>query len=153
MIPLLLLPLRHPLLNGVWMNQHRQRSSPYRQPGNKRPKLRGSKNIHLEHGNGVRADGSVPEGVDAQFRELAADALPELAGVLGLGEIGLVMVDVNITVNVREITLYLWHMGEGLVGTNNPPRLPLSSGSTNLSYAGLSTPVWGFWKLLPSSFR
>lgn len=101
----------------------------------------------------MRADGSVPEGVDAQFRELAADALPELAGVLGLGEIGLVIVDVNITVNVREITLYLWHMGEGLVGTNNPPRLPLSSGSTNLSYAGLSTPVWGFWKLLPSSFR
>jgi hypothetical protein len=31
----------------------------------------------------VRPDRPVPEGVDAQLGELAADALPELAGVFG----------------------------------------------------------------------
>jgi len=67
-----------------------------RQPGDEGAKLRGGKQIHLEHGDGVRPHGLVPEGVDAQLGELAADSLPELPRVGRLVGVGLVVVDVDV---------------------------------------------------------
>jgi hypothetical protein len=52
--------------------------------------------VHLEHGLCVRADGLLPEAVDAQLGELVADAGVECARVLELRRVGGVVVDVEV---------------------------------------------------------
>lgn len=59
MIPLLL------LIRRIRMNQDTQRPPMDNQPGDERAELRRCEEVHLEHGDGVWADGLVEEGVDA----------------------------------------------------------------------------------------
>ena len=40
------------------------------QPGDKRTELRWSEQVDFEHGDGVRADGTVEEGVDSELGDL-----------------------------------------------------------------------------------
>jgi len=58
--------------------------------------LRGREEVHFEHGDGVRADGLVPECVDAEFGEFETDSRPEFFGELELLGVGLEVVDVYI---------------------------------------------------------
>lgn len=97
MIPQVPLRLAQRLLRRVRMHQRRQRAAPDRQPGNEGSELCRSEEVDLEHGHGVRADGLVPYLVDAELGELAADALPELVGVEGLGGILGEVVYVDVT--------------------------------------------------------
>lgn len=68
----------------VGVHQRRQRATPDREPGDEGAELGGREQVDFEHGDRVGADGLVPEGVDAQLRELVADALPEGASVFRL---------------------------------------------------------------------
>jgi hypothetical protein len=68
------------------------------QPRHKGTKLRRREQVDLEHGHGVWPDGTIPELVDAQFRELVADALPQLLRERLLRWVLLEIVDVDVTV-------------------------------------------------------
>lgn len=111
MIPRLLFRLCHfpPFCQGrfrrVGMNQNTQRPPPNRQPPHKRAKLRRSKDIHLEHGNGVGAHGFLPKGVDPKFRELAPDALVQFGCVSGLRGVVREVVDVYVTLRKMSVNL------------------------------------------------
>ena len=84
------------IVPGIGMNQRTKRSPPHHKPAHERAKLLRVEHIHLEHANRVRADGSLEHRVDAQFGELAADALVQLFGVLCLRGGGLLEVDVDV---------------------------------------------------------
>ena len=84
------------IIPRIRMNQRTKRPPPHHKPAHKLPKLLRSEHSHLEHPDRVRADGALEERVDAQFRELAADALVQLFGVLGLRGRGLLEVDVDV---------------------------------------------------------
>lgn len=57
-----------------------------------------------------------------------------------------------VNVHVAVIFLSEWaFMVGGAEGLYNPPRIPLSNGSTNFSYAGLRIPVCSFKRALPSA--
>ena len=49
------------------MDKGRERSSPDIQPWNKCSKLRWCKQIHLEHCDGMRSNGFIPDFVDSQL--------------------------------------------------------------------------------------
>lgn len=63
MIPLLL----SRSFGGIRMHQRTQRSPINHQPGDECAELRWCEDIDFEHGDGVGAEGSVEEGVDAEF--------------------------------------------------------------------------------------
>jgi len=72
------------IIPGIRMNQRTKRPPPHHKPTHKGSKLLRTENIHLEHANRVRADGSLEHRVDAQFGELPTDALVQVFGVLRL---------------------------------------------------------------------
>lgn len=57
------------LLGRVRMNKDAQGSPMDNKPRDERPKHRRAENVDLKHGDGVWADGFVPEDVDAEFRD------------------------------------------------------------------------------------
>lgn len=66
MVPILIQRLAV-AVNGVGVHERAQRAAVDHQPGDERAELRGREEVHLEHGYGVRPDGLLPEGVDAEF--------------------------------------------------------------------------------------
>ena len=101
------------IISRVRMNQRTKRPPPHHKPAHERAKLLRVEHIHLEHANRVRADGSLEHRVNAQFGELAADALVQLFGVLRLRGGGLLEVDVD----VETATAFVGDgRGEGGVG-------------------------------------
>jgi hypothetical protein len=83
------------IIPRIRMNQRTKRAPPHDQPTHKRSKLLRTKDIHLEHPNRMRANGSLEHRVDAEFGEFTADALVQLFGVLRLRGGGLLEVDVD----------------------------------------------------------
>ena len=51
----------------IRVNQHGQGAAPNGQPCDERAKLSRREDVDLKHGHGVRADGAIPEAVDAQL--------------------------------------------------------------------------------------
>lgn len=101
------------IISRVRMNQRTKRPPPHHKPAHKRAKLLRVEHVHLEHANRVRADGPLEHRVNAQFGELAADALVQLFGVLRLRGGGLLEVDVD----VETATAFVGDgRGEGGVG-------------------------------------
>lgn len=62
--------IRAPVLtHRAGMHQRAQRAPVDHQPGDEGAKLRGREEVDLEHGDGVWADGFVPDAVGAEFRD------------------------------------------------------------------------------------
>lgn len=55
------------LLDGVGVDQHRERAAPDGEPRDEGAELRRREQVHLEHRHGVRPDRHVPEAVDPQL--------------------------------------------------------------------------------------
>ena len=83
MVSFLFLP-RAALLVRVRVDERRQGASPDGEPGDESAKLGRRVEIHLKHGDRVRADSPIPDAVNPQLGELPPDPLPQLLGVLGL---------------------------------------------------------------------
>lgn len=62
-------PARHGV-DGVRMDQGAERAAVDDQPGHEGAELRGREEADLEHGDGVRPDGLLPERVDAELGDL-----------------------------------------------------------------------------------
>lgn len=101
------------IISRIGMNQRAKRPPPHHKPAHKSTKLLRTEHIHLEHADRVRTDRSLKYRVDAQFGELAADALVQFFGVLRLRGGGLLEVDVN----VETAAFFIGYgRGEGGVG-------------------------------------
>lgn len=66
MIPILIQHLAL-LIDRIRMHERTQGPAVYHQPRNEGAELRGREEVHFEHCYWVRADGSLPESVDAEF--------------------------------------------------------------------------------------
>lgn len=84
------------IVPGIRVQQRRQRAAVDDEPGDEGAKLLGGEQVDLEHARVVRADGPVPQLVDAQLRELAPHALPQLRRELRLERVALQEVDVHV---------------------------------------------------------
>ena len=91
------------ILPRIRMHQHAQRAPPHHQPAHERPELLRREQVHLEHPDRVRPDRPLEQRVHAQLRELAPDALVQLARVLDLRGGGLLEVDVGVEAAARAV--------------------------------------------------
>ena len=65
-----MIPLILALVDRIRMDQGTEWAPMDHQPGDEGTKLCRSEQINFEHGDGVRADGTVEEGVDSEFGDL-----------------------------------------------------------------------------------
>jgi len=84
------------LVISIRMDQNRQRPPVDDKPGNESTKLFGREYVNLKHGNRMRANRSIPYSIDAQLREFATYAFPQLVGEFDLFVIGLEKVNVGV---------------------------------------------------------
>lgn len=84
------------IIAGIRMHQRGQHAPVDDQPRHERAELLGREQVDLEHARHVRPDRPVPDLVDAQLGELAADALPERGRKGELRGVGLQEVDVHV---------------------------------------------------------
>lgn len=156
------------------MYEDGKRAPVYGEPRDEGAELDGREEVDLEHGDGVRADGLVPESVDPQLGDwrgcpsvtrrtcraglgesmsltFPPDSLPQLMRILGLRLVVLEMVDVDITSRSPSGSSPARQIGHK-VKTYNPPLRPLSRGGGNLSYEPLKPSRSGLTRLFPSAF-
>lgn len=78
-IPLPFIMLARLRVDGVGVDQRTEWTAVDDEPWDESPELGGGEEVYFEHGGGVRADGRVPESVDAEFGDYGG-----VGGLVGL---------------------------------------------------------------------